>query len=315
MSSNVTFVPDTTPLKLKADGTQETLDFQVDGIVNKIEANHFSRILDDDGQTFSNWYDIVAFSIVEPANGSLIMFEPLNGDVVTVNGIDYTARDEDTLTGAAGEYVRLPGNQFQNAINLADVINTDTRVGLIGSVSALAVDNFVFLSSSLPGSGGNGTILTSEEESHIIPVPGFPQTFFDGVINTSDVNVIHKTVRVPRDLDASVITDFFDNFRPDGLVKNLVVIPLRTADTFIEYSIFFFWEGATGNTKMDLYFGTVEVEEGKTPLFPKISTDSPYQTTTLVARSMKGGVGSTTNPPTGLTRVYDYFVIAQAVPT
>lgn len=314
MSSNVTFVPDTTPLKLKADGTQETLDFQVDGIVNKIEANHFSRILDDDGQTFSNWYDIVAFSIVEPANGSLFMFNPLTGDVVTINNIDYIAKNEDEFTGAPGEFIRLPGNQFQNAINLAEVINNDTRVGTLGFVTAASDGAFVFLTSSLPGSGGNGTVLTSEETSHMVPDP-LAGIFYDGVINTNDVNLIHKTVRVSKDLDATIITDFFDNFRPDGLVKNLVVIPLRTADTFIEYSIFFFWEGATGNTKMDLYFGTVEVEEGKTPLFPKISTDSPYQTTTLVARSMKGGVGSTTNPPTGLTRVYDYFVIAQAVPT
>ncbi len=296
--------PDIHTLRFKDEDVAEAGLFVTQTGASHILVNRISRVRDKDDQKFYNWYDVTNFPICQVANGTILVNTPIDGTNVTINNLLYTAKTSPTNPG---DFL-IGGSNTDTATNLTDVINNDTRVGGIGYVFASSFTNTVTLGSSLSEDGGDGTTLTTSNDTllNVTPDTGF---FNNGVVDVKNIQWVHRTLRMQKDFDFSKISDFFPLVNITPANPQLVVIPLRNEDAFIEYSVFFFWDSFVGTLPTDLYFGTVEVEEGKTPDFPNIPTGVTVLDQTLVARQIKGGVGGTTDPPTGSTRVYDYFVL------
>jgi hypothetical protein len=109
------------------------------------------------------------------ATGSVTISGPLAGDTVTVNGLAYTA-----VTGpkANNTEFSIDGTNNEDAADLADSVNNDTREGTLGVVKAYARTNSVtFFQVGVFGTAGNATTIVSSNGTRL-PVLG--ATFSDG---------------------------------------------------------------------------------------------------------------------------------------
>lgn len=115
----------------------------------------------------------------------------------------------------------------------------------------------------------------------------------------TDVSMFVRQVRVPKNIGTPlVVSNFFAGILEDTTLK-LHALNYKNTDSFVEYDIFASFVGATTNN-VDLYVITVAVPEGVTdPNFPVLPLANDPVATTVVLRSVEGGV-----------KTYDYFMLS-----
>lgn len=134
----------------------------------------------DDGQS-SGTLTLVSAVANAFSTGTATLVGVGAGDTVTVNGLLYTAVSG---TATEGEF-DIDGDDDANAITLRDAVNTDTRSGTIGIVSAAAATNVVTFTTDVEGVAGDATTLA--ETGTTITISG--AVFTGGVdADTATVN-------------------------------------------------------------------------------------------------------------------------------
>jgi len=109
------------------------------------------------------------------ATGTVTCADVIPGDTVTINNLTYTA-----VAGAKENSTEFSADDDDDscAADLTDAINSDTRSGFLGDITAVAVDDVVTFTSDVVGAGGNAVTLVSSDGS-TLAVSG--ATFSGGV--------------------------------------------------------------------------------------------------------------------------------------
>lgn len=112
------------------------------------------------------------------ATGTITLATALAGDIVTINGIDYTA-----VTGVKSNVTEfsIDGTDTVDAADLAASINGDFRVGTLKDVSATSALGVVTVTSDAIGTEGNSVTLAEDTGATTITVSG--ATLSGGVDN------------------------------------------------------------------------------------------------------------------------------------
>jgi hypothetical protein len=125
------------------------------------------------------------------------VLNPQDGDVVTVNGLDYTATTGATVSPFFNccDVRNIDGNgsvpNHSDSRQLAIAINNDVRTGTIGTVKTRAqycrnagtnlTDNFLILQQTLTGASGNATTISVSNATRFPTHPVFTGgTFYSG---------------------------------------------------------------------------------------------------------------------------------------
>lgn len=118
------------------------------------------------------------------AFGTITLAGVLAGDIVTVNGLVYTA-----VAGAKANSTEfsIDGTDTVDAADLADSIQNDTRVGILDDLTATSAVAVVTATQTRAGTGGNATTLSSSNGARLA-VSG--ATFSGGVDDNSLNDII-----------------------------------------------------------------------------------------------------------------------------
>lgn len=148
----------------------------------------------------TNDYDFLISSVADAATGTVTSASPVANtfatgtatltsviatDTVTINGLIYLAVSG---TASEGEF-DIDGDDNANAIELRNAINTDTRSGTLGDLTATASTNVVTATTDVSGTGGNAITLTSQDGTIVVSGSG---TLTGGV--TADTVTINGLV-------------------------------------------------------------------------------------------------------------------------
>jgi len=119
------------------------------------------------------------------ATGTATLTSVIATDTVTINGLIYLAVSG---TASEGEF-DIDGDDNANAIELRNAINTDTRSGTLGDLTATASTNVVTVTTDVSGTAGNAITLTSQDATIVVSGSG---TFTGGV--TADTVTINSLI-------------------------------------------------------------------------------------------------------------------------
>jgi len=148
----------------------------------------------------TNDYDFLIASVADAATGTVTSASPVANtfatgtatlvsviatDTVTINGLIYLAVSG---TASEGEF-DIDGDDAANAIELRNAINTDTRTGTTGDLTATASTNVVTATTDVAGTAGNAITLTSQDATITVSGAG---TLTGGV--TADIVTINGLI-------------------------------------------------------------------------------------------------------------------------
>lgn len=127
--------------------------------------------------------------------GSGFLTGGVTADIVTANDLIYTA-----VVGAKANDTEfsIDGDDAATALDLADSIDDDVRVGTLNDLTATAATNVVTAVQTVPGTGGNATTLTSSDGTRLAVSGAVFTGGTDAATSITDITTISPAITAIR---------------------------------------------------------------------------------------------------------------------